>query len=109
MSAEGPAFALACSRAKPFSFHRLCLIGMPVYDSRMPSNEILFPKKVKLAVSLVAVAVLYATVIALLTHWKEDLAVLSALLGTALGWFLGTMLSPFKEGEIRTFKVSVRS
>jgi hypothetical protein len=70
----------------------------------MSSDTISFLKKVKLALSLGAVTLLYGTVIALLIYWKEDLAVLSALLGTALGWALGTLLSPFQEGEIRTFK-----
>jgi hypothetical protein len=70
----------------------------------MLPGPISFPKKVKLALSLGAVALLYGTVVALLIYWKDDLAVLSALFGTALGWTLGTLLSPFKEGEIRTFK-----
>jgi hypothetical protein len=64
------------------------------------SNE----KKIKLLASVLAVAVLYAAVIGLLIKWQDDLALLSALLGTAAGWTLGTLSSPWGKPEIRQFR-----
>ena len=61
-------------------------------------------KKIKLTVSVLALLLLYGVVVGLLLTWRDDLAVLSALLGTATGWTLGTLSSPWGKPEIRQFK-----
>jgi hypothetical protein len=58
-------------------------------------------KKVKLTVSVVSAGVLLAFIVSLLVHWWDDLAVLSAVLGTSLGWLFGTLLSPYESEALR--------
>ena len=61
-------------------------------------------KKLKVIVSFISFGLLSAVAIGLLVIWRDDLAVLSALLGTAAGWVLGTLVSPSGTGEVRQFK-----
>jgi hypothetical protein len=69
----------------------------------MHTQDILTPYRIKVAVSVVPFLVLLVVIVWLLCKWHDDIAILCALLGTSIGWLIGTMLSPFG-GEARQFE-----
>jgi hypothetical protein len=60
-------------------------------------------KTVKLAVSAICSGMLILVIVCLLWKWQDDLAVLCTVLGTAIGWLVGTLISPYGS-EARQFE-----
>jgi len=60
----------------------------------------------KLTTSFVAAALFAITLTSLLIIWRDSMALLGALVGTALGWVAGILLAPYKEEEKRFQRLS---
>ena len=53
----------------------------------------------KLTTSFTTAAVFAICLIALLVIWRDAMALLAALIGTALGWAVGILLAPYPEEQ----------
>jgi hypothetical protein len=60
----------------------------------------------KLTTSFVTAALFAMTLISLLIIWRDSIALLAALVGTALGWAAGILLAPYQEEEKRFQRLS---
>ncbi|HEY6249324.1 MAG TPA: hypothetical protein VI685_05155 [Candidatus Angelobacter sp.] len=60
----------------------------------------------KLTTSFITAALVAVTLICLLIAWRDGIALLGALVGTALGWGCGILLAPYKEEQKRFQRLS---
>jgi hypothetical protein len=60
----------------------------------------------KLTTSFVTAALFAITLISLLIIWRDSIALLGALVGTAMGWATGILLAPYQEEEKRFQRLS---
>jgi|SRR5579884_2653673 len=60
----------------------------------------------KLTMSFVTAGVFAIGLIILLVVWRDAMAWLSALIGTALGWAVGILLAPYEEEQKRFQRLS---
>ena len=58
---------------------------------------------VRLATSYVAALIFFLTIAVILIVWRDDIALVAALVGTALGWAAGILVAPY-EGEEKRFR-----
>ena len=60
----------------------------------------------KLTTSFTTAAVLAICLVTLLVIWRDAMAMLAALIGTALGWAVGILLAPYPEEEQKFQRLS---
>lgn len=57
----------------------------------------------RLTSSFVAALIFFLTIIVILIAWRDDMALLAAIVGSALGWAAGILIAPY-EGEGKRFR-----
>jgi hypothetical protein len=60
----------------------------------------------KLTTSFVTALLLAICLVTLLAIWRDTMALLAALIGTALGWAVGILLAPYPEEQKRFQRLS---
>jgi len=60
----------------------------------------------KLTTSFTTAAVFAICLVSLLVIWRDAMALLAALIGTALGWAVGILLAPYPEEQKRFQRLS---
>lgn len=61
---------------------------------------------VKLTTSLITAAAFAICLVTLLAIWRDAMALMAALIGTALGWSVGILLAPYPEEQKRFQRLS---
>lgn len=57
----------------------------------------------RLTSSFVAALIFFLTIVVILIAWRDDMALLAAVVGSALGWAAGILVAPY-EGEGKRFR-----
>jgi hypothetical protein len=60
----------------------------------------------RLTVSFIAAVVFFVAIAGLLILWRDDIALLAAMVGAALGWATGILLAPYNVEEKRFRRLS---
>jgi len=60
----------------------------------------------RLATSYVAALIFFLTMAVILIAWRDDIALLAAIVGAALGWAAGILVAPFQGEEKRFQRIS---
>lgn len=60
----------------------------------------------KLTASLITAAAFAICLVTLLAIWRDAMALMAALIGTALGWSVGILLAPYPEEQKRFQRLS---
>ncbi len=61
---------------------------------------------VRLATSYVAALIFFLTMAGILIAWRDDIALLAAVVGAALGWAAGILVAPYLGEEKRFQRIS---